>query len=148
VDSRSVIPSADVTIRDEVLVVLIGAAGSGKSTLALDCFAREQILSSDECRRVVCGNPNDQTANEPAFALLNQRLDARLAAGLTTVIDATNTDSRIRIDYASRAAAHGLRPVAVVLRTPLDVCLARQLARPGLAPGERWGPARPRRCGP
>jgi len=101
------------------LVVLVGAAGSGKSTLAARLFAADQILSSDAFRSIVSGHEADQTSARAGFAMLHRELDRRLAAGLTTVVDATNLRRKDRMAAASLAPEGGAVRYIVIDR-PMD----------------------------
>jgi protein phosphatase len=112
-------------------VLLIGAAGSGKSTFAARWFAHAEILSSDALRAVVAGDPADQGASGAAFAILHRALARRLAAGLLTVVDATNVRRAARQGLLLRARRAGLPAVAIVLDLPAAVVHARNLGRSG-----------------
>ena len=116
---------------DPALVVLIGAAGSGKSTLATRLFAPAAILSSDAYRALITGDAGDQRVTRTAFSILHRELERRLAAGLTTVVDATNVTTFARRGLLRRAAAHGVPAVAIVLDLDPPVVLARNANRPG-----------------
>lgn len=85
----------------------------------------------------------DQDATADARTILAAILDARLSRRLTTVADATSTSAADRTWLVALAARHRVPVTAVVFTTPLRVCLARQSARPGPAPGRRWGRAVP-----
>ena len=113
------------------LVVLVGAAGSGKSTLAARLFAPDQILSSDAYRGIISGDEGDQRATKVAFSILHRELDRRLAAGRTTVVDATNVTSFARRSLVRRATANGVPAVAIVLDLDPAIVHARNAARPG-----------------
>lgn len=120
-----------------VMRVLIGAQGSGKST-----YARTvgwQILSSDEHRRLVSGDESDQDAAVEAYDRLHKTLARALRNGDPVIVDATNVAPDHRAMLLAIAADTGARPEAVVLSTPLDICLARNAERPGPPPGKRWG---------
>lgn len=111
------------------LVVLIGVSGSGKSTFAARHFGEFETLSSDVCRGLVSGDPNDQAATAAAFDVLHHIAGHRLDAGLLTVVDATNVQQHARKGLVDLARAHDALPVAIVLDVPEDVCLARNRAR-------------------
>jgi predicted kinase len=147
-----------IALPEPCLVVLIGAAGAGKSTLAARLFPPEAILSSDAFRAVVAGDEADQGATRTAFAILHRQLERRLAAGRTTVVDATSVTPFARRGLVRRAAALGIPAVAIVLdldpalvrgrnaaragRVVPDAAVVRQLAdlgrslRPGVLEGE------------
>ncbi|ACU37396.1 polynucleotide kinase-phosphatase [Actinosynnema pretiosum subsp. pretiosum] len=120
----------ELTIPQPSLVVLVGASGSGKSTFALQHFTRTQVLSSDFFRGMVADDENDQSASGAAFDSLYYVAGKRLAAGRTTVVDATNVQPADRARLIAVAKEHDVLPVAIVLDTPDAVCLARNATRP------------------
>ncbi|MES9544377.1 AAA family ATPase, partial [Actinomadura sp. NPDC000600] len=111
------------------LIVLIGASGAGKSTLARTRPA-SQVLSLDRLRGVVGDDPGRQDATGDAADVLKLILERRMARGLNTVIDATNCEQPIRVELVTAAKRHGMPTVAVIVPTPLSVCLERQHPRP------------------
>jgi predicted kinase len=122
------------------LVLMVGAAGSGKSTLARQiCPGGGLVLSLDALRGTVSGDPCDQDATGDAAAVLHQLTRMRLRRRLTTIVDATNTQARVRTELAEIGRAAGVPCAAVAVVTPLPVCLARNEARPGPAGGAQWG---------
>ncbi len=112
------------------LVVLIGAAGSGKSTFASRHFDADTVVSSDGLRRILSDDESDQRKNQPVFDRLHQWLEARLAAGLLAVVDATNTDWMSRAALIRQAQRYQRPAIAIVFDLPLEVCLVRSAARP------------------
>jgi predicted kinase len=113
------------------LVVMIGAAGSGKTTLAARLFGPDEIVSSDELRAVISGDPGDQRATRPAFAMLHREVGRRLAAGRLVVVDATSIQRAARLALLRVAAVSGVGAAAVVLALPDEVVRARNEARVG-----------------
>ncbi|MFB6814489.1 AAA family ATPase [Streptomyces sp. NPDC056347] len=111
------------------LVILIGASGAGKSTLART-WPASQVLSLDALREVVSDDPGDQGATADAADVLKLILERRMARKLNTVIDATNVEHGVRVELVMAAKRHGMPTVAVVVATPLPVCLERQGPRP------------------
>jgi predicted kinase len=125
------------------LTLMVGPPGSGKSTHALRQWSADDIVSTDQLRALICGDPYNQDVTAEAFALLHTNVRSRLAGGLTTIVDATNSHARHRAILLDIARDTGAFPVAVVMSTPLEVCLARNAARPGPAPGRLYGPRVP-----
>ena len=112
------------------LVLLIGPAGSGKSTFAQRCFRPTEIVSSDACRGLVSDNVNNQAATRDAFRLLHLVAELRLRRRRLTVIDATNVGRADRRPL-HRIAAESRAPVTgIVFDLPLELCVARDAARP------------------
>ena len=111
------------------LIVLIGASGAGKSTLART-WPASQVLSLDGLRGVVSDDPGRQDATGDAADVLKLILERRMARKLNTVIDATNVEQPVRVELVMAAKRHGMPTVAVVVATPLEVCLQRQSPRP------------------
>ncbi|MEU3855655.1 ATP-binding protein [Streptomyces sp. NPDC029554] len=111
------------------LIVLIGASGAGKSTLART-WPASQVLSLDTLRGAVSDDPGRQDATADAADVLKLLLERRMARKLNTVIDATNVEQSVRQELVAAAKRHGMPTVAVVVATPLPVCLERQEPRP------------------
>ena len=111
------------------MVLLIGIAASGKSTFAHRHFAPTEVLSSDALRAVITDDPHAQAATEDAFDLLHRILAMRLRRGRLTVVDATNVEGWAREQLLDVARRHRRPAVAIVLDLPLEVALARNLAR-------------------
>jgi polynucleotide kinase-phosphatase len=120
----------ELKIPDLCLVVLVGASGSGKSTFARKHFLPTQVLSSDYFRGLVADDENDQSASAAAFDVLHYVASKRLEAGRVTVVDATNVQAPDRAKLIEVARRANVLPVAIVLDTPTEVCLARNAQRP------------------
>jgi protein phosphatase len=136
------IPDASrLDIPDFSLVVLIGATGAGKSTFASRWFAPTEVVSSDHCRSLVADDPNDQSVSADAFELVRAIAEKRLKHRRLTVIDATNVRAADRKPWVALARQWHALPVAIVLDPGLDVCIARNKARPD----RDFGPKVPQR---
>lgn len=133
----------DITTHAPCVVMLFGPPGAGKSTLATELAEGlgepTAVLSYAAHREEVSGNPADPAADPSAGALLRTRLADRCAARQTTIVDGTHHLERSRRALLAIAAEAGLPAIAVVLTTPLPVCLDRQLDRPPPAPGTQHG---------
>ncbi len=111
------------------LVLMVGPSGAGKSTFAAKHFDFTEVLSSDHYRGVVSNDTNDQGASRDAFEVLEFIARKRLARGLLTVIDATHVRPESRKQWLRLAREFHVLPVAVVLETPTQTCLARNKTR-------------------
>ena len=111
------------------LVVLIGPTGAGKTTFAQKHFALSEVVSSDECRWMICDDANDQTISNEAFELVHYIAEKRLRAGRLTVIDATSVQPASRATLVNLAKQQHCLPVAIVLNPPEKVCHERNRER-------------------
>ncbi|MFE7268050.1 AAA family ATPase [Streptomyces sp. NPDC057592] len=118
----------DTTIPDDSLVCLIGAAGSGKSTWA-STWPATQVLELDRFRALVSDDAGCQEATADAVLALQTVLEARLARRKMTVVDATNCERSVRANLIATARRHGVPTVALVVSTPVSVCVDRQEGR-------------------
>ena len=109
------------------IVLLVGLPGSGKSTYVKKLGA---TLSSDEIRRLLADDPNDQTIHSRVFGvlriLLRQRIELRRPV---TYIDATNLTRRERKPYLKIAKAHDCEIEAIFFNVLLEVCQRRNRTR-------------------
>ncbi|MEV0888880.1 ATP-binding protein [Streptomyces microflavus] len=119
----------DTTIPEPSLVCLIGAAGSGKSTWAAT-WPATQVLELDKFRALVSDDAGCQESTGDAVFALQAVLEARLARRKMTVVDAANTEKSVRADLIATARRHGVPTVALLVPTPLSVCVERQEGRP------------------
>ncbi|MET9954533.1 ATP-binding protein [Streptomyces sp. NPDC006339] len=74
-------------------------------------------------------NAGDQQATADAVAALRTVLEARLARKKTTVVDATNCERAVRAELVQAARRHAIPTVAVLMGTPVSLCVIRQTAR-------------------
>ncbi|HZG44403.1 MAG TPA: AAA family ATPase [Longimicrobium sp.] len=122
-------PVAEMDIAADALVILVGPSGCGKSTFAGARFPANEIVSSDECRRMVSDDEASQAASRAAFAVFDALVYGRLAHGRRAIADATNLAPWSRERLREMAAEHGRPVVAIAFDAPLDLCVARQQTR-------------------
>src|SRR5215813_8015314 len=81
-----------ILLPENTLLTLCGIAGCGKSTFAERQFLPTQIVSSDECRALICDDEANQLVTSHAFELWRFIIRKRLLLGRFTVADATNLE--------------------------------------------------------
>ena len=112
------------------LVLLIGPSSSGKSTFARRHFLPTEVISSDDCRALVCDDENDMSSTDDAFDVLHYLVDKRLNRGKLTVVDATNLQPHARKPLLELAKKHHFFCVAIVFDLPEKVLYERHKQRP------------------
>jgi predicted kinase len=116
------------------LVLLVGAPAAGKSTLAGALVAAGEVaagdvLSTDIYREVLTGDALDLREDRNVWSQVREELTERMAAGRTTVVDATNLFPRRRAGHIAIAREHGRLVVAVRFEVPAADLLERNEAR-------------------
>src|SRR5262245_36423239 len=110
------------------IIVLVGLPGSGKSTYAERHGAT--ALSSDEIRRLLSDNPENQTIHARTFAVLRYLLRHRLELHRPlTFIDATNLTPYERRPYITLAHIYDCDAEAVFFDVPIEECQRRNRER-------------------
>lgn len=121
-------------------IMLIGIAGSGKSTIA-KTYENEntKIVSSDETRKILFGNENDQKHNKQVFAYMHNEIVKLINQGFSVIYDATNLNARRRcefLDWLSENTSKDIvyNTVAVYMKCPAPVAIERQTHRNRVMP--------------
>jgi len=115
-------------------VLLVGAPAAGKSTLAGALVAAgevdaDDVLSTDTYREVLAGDALDLTSDRKVWVQVRERLVEKMAAGRTTVVDATNLFARRRARHIRVAREHGRPVVAIRFDVPAAELLERNEQR-------------------
>lgn len=126
------------------IVVLIGVAGSGKSTIREKLLAENPdyvVYSHDDLRAEFFAKRNARygDAREAfAYASANDReydqyvksiLANLLKSGVSIIADSTNLNSKRRMKYVNAKYTYGYTLKAIVVNTPLQECIDRQVGR-------------------
>lgn len=107
------------------IVVTIGSAGSGKTTWAKRQFPNDQIISLDECRRMVAGGESEHDVTHEAFEILLMALEGRARRRITTLVDGHFVAPDMRRHVLEVARACGRPAVAVCFRVPAELAQFR-----------------------
>jgi len=123
-----------VILPQGALVLLVGAPAAGKSTLAGALVAAgevdaDDVLSTDTYREVLAGDALDLTSDRKVWVQVRERLVEKMAAGRTTVVDATNLFARRRARHIRVAREHGRPVVAIRFDVPAAELLERNEQR-------------------
>ena len=108
-----------------VLMMMCGLVGSGKSTLARK-LAQEinaTIFSSDELRKEMFGDVNNQDNNTELFHELHKRIKDCLKSGNNAIYDATNISSKRRRAFLQELNKIDCIKKCVIMATSYEQCL-------------------------
>ena len=109
--------------------------GSGKSTYVEKLEA--PALSSDEIRRLLSDDLNNQNIHRRVFRVLRELLKHRLELRRpVTYIDATNLTAYERRPYIVLAEDYGCEIEAVFFNVPVEECQRRNRERRRVVPDE------------
>lgn len=119
------------------LFMMIGLPASGKSTIAKEISESEGaiIVSSDEIRKELLGDINDQSNNELVFKEVEKRIIEGLKEG-NVIYDATNINYKKRIAFLQRLNKLEVEKIAIMVATPYEDCLIRNSQRERKVPEE------------
>lgn len=111
---------------DGIIYVMVGISGSGKSTFAKRFFLEDQIVSSDAIRKNIFGNVNNQNVNKKVFELAHNMLLAKANLYNKAVLDATNVDRGLRIEFFGKNNRYNkMKKVALVIDCDIDIAYGR-----------------------
>lgn len=118
------------------LFLMCGCPGSGKSTFAKQHIDNESTLyiSRDEIRFSIISEDEEYFSKEKeVFNEFVRQITEGLNQGYNVVADATHLNERSRSKILSKLypALTNTRVVAIFMRTPLNVCVERNLTRQG-----------------
>ena len=117
---------------------MIGISGSGKSTLAekIASEKRATIVSSDKIRKELYGDENIQGDPNEVFKFVHDRIFTYLRVGYDVIYDATNISLKNRKKFFKFLESKyiGAKHIAVVMTTPLNLCLKNNSSRERVVP--------------
>jgi predicted kinase len=117
------------------IVIAVGLPGSGKSTY----FKHRgwNAISSDEIRRLIADDPEDQTVHARVFATIRYLIRQRLATGRpVTYVDATHLTRWDRRPYIQLARRYGCKIEVLFFDVPVETCIERNKSRERVVPSQ------------
>lgn len=117
------------------LYMMVGIPGSGKSTLAKAAkdSLNYSILSSDEYRKNLFCDENDQSHNHEVFEKLHNDMNKLLSEGENVCYDATNIKVSDRRKCLN-SIKFPCKKVAVFINLPIEEAKKRNLLRERVVP--------------
>ena len=118
--------------------MMIGLPASGKSAIAKEIAERESavIVSTDDLRQELLNDVNSQEDNNLIFKEAERRLKANIEMGRNVIFDATNINYKRRRDWLNRFNKYNVRKIGVLVATPYEECLERNIWRERKVPEE------------
>lgn len=111
-----------------IFYMTIGLPGSGKSTY-VKRMNDVVIHSSDNIRKELFGDINDQTHNKQVFETLHKRIIKDLSDGKNIVYDATNINYKRRMEFLKTLNKIHCEKIALLFATPIHQCIGRNMMR-------------------
>lgn len=119
-------------------IMLVGLPASGKSTLAekLKEEYTAEIISSDNLRKELYGDEQNQEHNGEIFNEMMKRTVACLKKNKNVIYDATNINSKKRINVCSQVSRYADEKICYLLTTSYELCIKRNNERERKVPDE------------
>lgn len=120
------------------IYMLVGLPGSGKSSIAEELRLEEKskIFSSDKLRKELWRNESTQGDNTRLFNELHNRIKESLKLGENCIYDATNINSKKRIQFLNTIKDIDCEKICIIAATDINVCLQRNNLRERKVPYE------------
>ena len=118
------------------LIMMVGIPGSGKSTKAKEALVTNPdwgYVSRDEVRYEYVDDKDHYFDHEKeVFKEICLRVEKFLRAGKCVIADATFINQRSREWFINNLGVEPNEVIAIVVKTPFEVCMARNAAREGI----------------
>ncbi len=129
--NRSQPSQQKIVLPQRTLLVLCGPAGSGKSTFAHAFVDRHRawglrrttIVSSDQCRALICDDESNQQINQQTFELFHLLIDRRSEQNRFTIADSTALQADARQRLLEQAQRHEYATCLCVFNMSLHTCI-------------------------
>ena len=131
-DESNIITLHKQTYKTPTLYILIGIPGSGKSYYAKKYLNTQNtvIVSTDKIRKeYIEARQYNKELNNEIFAIAKLCIKEQLKIGNNVIFDATNTNKKYRKIIINLGKLYDSNIIAVVMLTPLHVCIRRNKQR-------------------
>ena len=118
------------------LIMMVGLPASGKSTYA-QCIADTEdaiIHSSDNLRKELFGDVNEQDKNNELFKELHNRIKSDLKTGKNVIYDACNISYKRRKAFLDELKKINCKKICCLIATPYEKCLEQDQKRNRIVP--------------
>lgn len=129
--------ATSVAVHHNSLIILVGPSGSGKSTFVGKNFSESMRVSTDECRRMICGSQLNQRVSDDAFDIFYTIIEKRLKNGYPTVADSTALKRKYRQRLVKIAQKYKFNVIVILFDLPLRTCIQQDKKRKQYAVGEQ-----------
>lgn len=116
------------------LFIMVGIPGSGKSTYAKNHLSNALYVSRDEIRfSLVAENEEYFSKENEVFTEFINAINLGLAMNNDVIADATHLNAKSRLKLLANLDLNKEKTevIAIVMRTPLNICLERNEKRKG-----------------
>lgn len=119
-------------------IMVVGLPASGKSTLAekLKEEYNAEIISSDNLRKELYNDEQNQEHNSEIFNEMMKRTIAYLKKNKNIIYDATNINSKRRINICAQVSKYADEKICYLLTTSYELCIKRNNERERKVPDE------------
>ena len=119
-----------------ILFIFVGLPGSGKSSIANELYVernrqttKPNIFSSDELRKEMFGDINNNERNQELFVELHKRIKESLKNGEDAIYDATNVSKKRRTAFINELKKIKCSKVCICVMAPYETCLSNNAHR-------------------
>jgi len=112
-------------------IMMVGLPGSGKTTKAIELAKQEDavLVIADDVYKEICANNKTYTSFMEVSKLVRQRIFEALDADKSVIFEAPNVFKDGRIQLLSQLKDYNCEKIAIVMRTPYNLCLKRNANR-------------------
>lgn len=125
--------------KEQFFLMMVGLSGSGKTTLAqtIGKQYKAKVLSSDEYRKTLFGDPLYQGNNQLVFEKMHKDVISLLKEGKSVIYDATNLTIKNRSEILRRVKRIKDVKIACYIKVnDINCCMSRNLQRSSPIPSE------------